>query len=185
MDCRQYLARFSDYFDGQVEAGVADEMETHRSTCERCARYSRTLESGREILRALPSMDVPSDFRPRLDHRIFHLEDGASIARQSLGSGATMVSVLAIAVLTTLSAWAPAVSSSDEAVELPTLVVVEPPAPSFTPVEPNPTFPRNLSIFTTTEFQDGIWGDSHDLLRDYSRILERRRDQAHLRVGIE
>ena len=182
MDCQQYLARFSEFFDGMAEAGSSEEMEAHRSACDRCRRYSDTVEAGGTLLRALPNLDVPPDFYPRLDHRIFHLEDGASIARESMGTGATTVSVLAVAILVSLSAWAPAVTVANPAVELP-MVVAEPPSASFTPVRNNPTFPRNLSLFGTTEFQDGIWGDSHDLLRKYSPILERRRNQAL--IGVE
>jgi len=120
-----------------------------------------------------------------LDHRIFHLEDGASIARQSLGSGATMVSVFAVAFLVALAAWAPRLDTPIPAQELPALVVVDPPAAVFTPVRSAPTFSRSLSLFSTTEFQEGIWGDSHDLLREYSPILDRRREQAMARFGIE
>jgi len=184
MDCQQFLVGFSDFTDGRAEAGVSREMEAHRSACDGCRRYSNAVGTGRDLLRALPPLDLPSDFRPRLDHRILHLEDGASIARQSLGSGATMVSVLAVAILVALSAWAPRVDHAAPTVDLP-VVVVDPPAGVFTPVRATPTFPRNLSIFSTTEFQDGIWGDSHDLLREYSPILDRRREHALVRVGIE
>jgi anti-sigma factor RsiW len=185
MDCQQFLSLFSDYFDGRAEASVLEEMEAHRLACERCRRYSRTYEVGRDLLRSMPTLDVPSDFRPRLDHRIFHLEDGASIARQSLGSGATLVSVIAVAFLVSLSAWAPGVDRPAPTVQLPEVVVVAPPAAVFTPSPASPTFSRNLSLFSTTEFRDGIWGDSHDLLREYSPILDRRREQALVRVGIE
>jgi hypothetical protein len=185
MDCQEYLSRFSEYLDGRAETHVSRDIEEHRSQCERCSRYSRTLEAGRSILQSLEPLDVPADFRPRLHHRIYHLEDGASIARQSLRSGATMVSVLTMAVLVAVSAWAPAIRLPDASIELPAVVVAEPPQPSFTLEPANPTFPRNLSIFTTSEFQDGIWGNSHDLLREYSPILERRRDQPIVRVGIE
>ena len=164
---------------------MAGKLEAHLSECPKCRRYSEALLAGRDLIRSLPSLDVPSDFRPRLDHRIFHIEDGKSIARQSMGTGATTVSVLAVAVLVALSAWAPVLQLLDSQVELPPVIVAEPTLPSFTPEEPKPTFPRNLPIFTTTEFQDGIWGDSHDLLREYSPIGERRRNQALLRVGIE
>lgn len=185
MECQAFLSRFSEFLDGRVEPSVAEEMEAHLAACPRCRRYSETLLAGRDLLKSLPSLDVPSDFRPRLDHRIFHVEDGESIARQSMGTGATTVSVLALAVLVALSAWAPAFQLMDPTVELPPVVAEEPSVPSFTPEGPTPTFRRNLPIFTTTEFQDGIWGDSHDLLREYSPTLERRRGQALLRVGIE
>jgi hypothetical protein len=185
MDCQEYLLRFSEYLDGRTEEAVSKEIEVHRSGCERCDRYSRTFEAGRKILLSLDSLDVPVDFRPRLNHRIYHLEDGASIARQSLRSGATMVSVLTMAVLVAVSAWAPAIGLPERVVELPAVVVAAPSPPSFTQEPVRPTFPRNLSIFTTAEFQDGIWGNTHDLLREYSPILDRRRDQGMVRVGIE
>lgn len=184
MDCQQYLARFSEFFDGTTSPGLSKEMEAHRGECDRCRHYSETLETGGNLLRALPPLDVPQDFRLRLDHRILHLEDGSSIARESVGTGATTVAVMAVAALVALSAWAPTIGGPDSTVVLPP-VVVETPPPSFTPARTNPNFPRNLSLFSTTEFQDGIWGDSHDLLREYSPILERRRGQVLVRVGIE
>ena len=184
MDCQQYLVRFSEFFDGRMAEGLSREMEDHRSVCRRCRGYSETLEAGGELLRALPSLEVPEDFRLKLDHRILHVEDGKSMARRSLGTGATSVSVLAVAVLIALSAWAPTLHPADPAVALPP-VVADPPVASFPRARVDPTFPRHLSLFSTAEFQDGIWGDSHDLLREYSPILDRRRDQALLRVGIE
>ena len=185
MDCQKFLDHYSEFIDGRGQEETFREMEAHRYECERCRSYSRTFEAGRELLQELNTLDVPSDFRPRLDHRIFHLEDGASLARPSLGSGATMASVLAVAVLLAFSAWAPAVGDVEPLVELPALVVASPPGASFTPARTAPTFPATRSLFTTTEFQDGIWGDSHDLLREYSPVLDHRRSQPVVRVGIE
>jgi len=185
MDCQEYLLRFSDHLDGRTAGDESERIEMHRSECDRCSRYSQTLEAGRSLLQTMPDLDVPPDFRARLNHRIFHLEDGAQIARESSGSAATMASVFTMALLLAVSAWAPALGSIQPSVELPAVVVGEPPTPDFTLVPYTPTFPRDLSIFTTTEFQDGIWGDSHDLLREYAPILDRRRPSAHVRVGIE
>lgn len=184
MDCQRYLAQVSEFLDGRATPELSGEMEAHRSECDRCREYTGTLEEGGALFRSLTPLEVPADFRSRLDHRIFHLEDGASIARHSMGSGATMVSVVTVAALVTLSAWAPSVHLGDPNIELPA-VVVEPPAPSFLPTPAHPSFPRNMAIFSTTEFQEGIWGDSHDLLREYSPILDRRRGQAHARIGIQ
>jgi hypothetical protein len=108
----------------------------------------------------------------------------SSSPKSALRSGARLGSVLSVAALIAAAAWAPSVRQPPAAVELPAVVVAEPPAASFTPTGTTPTFPRNMSIFTTTEFQDGIWGDSHNLLREYSPILEHRR-QPLIRVGIE
>lgn len=184
MDCQEYLARFSDYVDGRIEAQSLEEMKAHRRTCLRCGRYSRTLEVGTEMLRSSPSLEVPPDFRPRLDHRIFHVEDGSAIAKQSLGTGATTVSVLAVAILLALSAWAPAMNVASPTFEFPPLVAHAPRA-IFTPPPSGPTFSRNASVFPTTEFQDGIWGNPHQLLREYSNLSERRRDHLLVRTGIQ
>ncbi|MBT8397158.1 MAG: hypothetical protein HKO65_04310 [Gemmatimonadetes bacterium] len=185
MDCQKYLARYSEFVDGRVEEAVFKEMNAHRHECERCARYSSTFEAGRKLLQKLDPLDVPPDFRSRLDHRIFHIEDGAPLASSALGSGATLASVLTVAALLAVSAWAPMVGGEQPVVELPAVVVADPPAASFTPTRANPTFPGTRSFFTTTEFQDGIWGDSHDLLREYSPVLDHRRSQTVVRVGIE
>jgi hypothetical protein len=186
MECMEYLARFSEFIDGRTEAPVTQEMDLHRSRCEQCMKYSRTLEAGRELLRSLPDIEVPSDFNLRLENQIQSLSAGTGTptSNGSLGSGAKGFAVLAVAGLMILAAWAPTLGPSGEGVDLPP-VVVESPPPSFTQTERNPTFPKNLSIFTETEFQDGIWGDSHDLLREYSPIMDRRRHPAAIRVGIE
>jgi hypothetical protein len=183
MDCKDYLARFSEYHDQRAGAAAFREMEAHRVGCPGCRRYSETLESGTEILRAFPALEIPLDFRPRLDHRIYHLEDGDSIARETLGTGATTVSVLAVAILIALSAWSPVVSLRAPTPELPAVVVAEPPTPTFTPASTTPTFSRSLSLFSENEFQDAVWGNSHEVLFEYSPISDRRRSLAAVRTG--
>lgn len=185
MECQQFLSRFSEFIDGRTGALVSRKMEAHREACEGCRRYAKTVEAGIKLLRDAPSPEFSPDFRARLDHMIFHVEDGASIARQSLGSGATLFSVLAVAVLVSISAWAPRVNQGETYLELPPILVAEPEDPHFTPRPPPPSFRRNLAIFTTAEFQDGIWGDPHEILREYSPILDGRRDSQQGRVGIE
>ena len=185
MDCSQYLTLFSDDLDGKASAEVSAEIEAHRSACPGCDRYSRTLEAGIDLLREVPLLDVPSDFRPRLDHRIFHLEDGAAIARETLGTGATTVSVLAVAVLLAFAAWTPTVRMTGSTVELPTLVVASPPSTTFTRGRRGPTFSRSLSLFPSTDFQDGFWGDAHQLLFEYSSLSARRRDPAFAGISIQ
>lgn len=183
MDCKEYLRHFSDYLDGLAGAEVSRAMEEHRSACRLCRGYAEALEAGAEALRALPALELPSDFRARLDHRIFHIEDGPSIARESLGTGATTVSILAVATLLALSAWAPVVSVTHATAELPALVVKGPPPPVSLTDSARPTFSRSRSRLVATEFQNGIWGDSHQLFRDYSSLSERRRDQTAVRLG--
>lgn len=184
MDCQEYLARFSEYRDGRVDTETSVEMEVHRSGCVRCARYSETVEAGIQLLRSLPPIDVPGDFRPRLNHRILHVADGAAIARQSLGTGATTVSVLAVAILVAVSAWAPLMSVPSPTVDLPPVMAGPPPA-SFPAPLSAPTFSRNVSIVPTTEFRDGIWGDPHQRLREYSPLSHMQRGGIFMRTGIQ
>jgi hypothetical protein len=121
-----------------------------------------------------------------LEHRIYHIEDGASIARESVGTGATTVSVLAVALLVALAAWSPAVRLSVPAPELPPVVVAEPPVQeTFTPPTAAPTFSGSLSLFPEPEFHDAVWGSSHEVLFEYSLISTRRRSQAAMRAGIQ
>lgn len=186
MDCQEYLARFSDFFDERADATVSSEMEAHRRDCPTCCRYFHTLEAGLKVLRGLDLLEIPPDFRPRLDHRIYHLEDGASIAKETLGTGATTVSVLAVAVLVALSAWSPVVKATAPAAELPPVVVAEPPPmPVFTPAPTAPTFSRGLSLFPDAGFPNAVWGNSHEVLFEYSTISDRRRSQAALRTGTQ
>ncbi len=184
MDCQEYLRHFSDHFDGHADARISKAMEEHRSTCVRCHRYAEILIAGAGALRTLPALEVPCDFRARLDHRIFHIEDGPSIARESLGTGATTVSILAVAALLALSAWAPVVGATRPMSELPALIVEGPLAPpTSAPDSARPTFVRSRSLFVTAEFREGMWGDAHQLLREYSSLSERRRAESAVRVG--
>ena len=128
---------------------------------------------------------MSSDFRPRLDHRIYHLEDGASIARENLGTGATAVSVMAVAILLAFAAWTPTIRLATPAVELPPLVVVQPSASSFTWNLRSPTFSRGLSLLPPTDFEDGFWGDPHLALFEYSSLSDRRRNQILAGISIE
>lgn len=183
MDCQEYLRQFSDHHDGLTDAELSKAMEEHRSTCVSCRRYAETLESGAGALRSLPTLEVPADFRARLDHRIFHIEDGPSIAKESLGTGATTVSILAVAAVLAVAAWAPVVGSPVPMPELPPVVVQRPPPPTPSPEAARPAFSGSRSPFGTSEFREGIWGDPHQLLREYSSLSARRRSGAVVRTG--
>lgn len=186
MDCSEYLEHASEFLDGRAEESLAGRIDGHLSRCPRCRRHNTILEEGLRLLQTLPEIDIPSDFQPRLDHRIFHLEDGSSLAREHLGSGVTAVSVLTMAVLMAFAAWTPRMSGSDRtALELPAVVVNERPERSFTPRARPPTFSRGLSLFTTADFQEGVWGDTHQLLFEYSSLSARRRGPGLTRTGLQ
>jgi anti-sigma factor RsiW len=185
MKCFDFLARSSELLDGRIQGDELGEMEDHLSGCPRCRQYHSTLEQGLALLRRLPSLDVPEDFHPRLDHRIYHIEDGANLTREALGSGATTISVLAVAALLAFVAWTPRAGVGEAVVELPTIVVVRPPAAAFTPRPRRPNFPQGPSLFTTANFQDGLWGETHQLLFEYSSLSGRRRGQTLSRAALQ
>jgi anti-sigma factor RsiW len=186
MECSEYVAVSSEFRDGRTGRELSKEIEVHLSVCPRCRRHQHALEKGVGLLRTLPDLEVPEDFRARLVHRIYHIEDGASIARETLGSGATTLSVLAVALLLAAVAWTPRTGVGRPSIELPPVVVAAPPPPSsFTPPSRRSTFPRGPSVFTASGFLDGPWGDTHRVLFEYSSLSERRRSAVLSRVGIQ
>ncbi len=184
MDCLEFLARFSEYYDGQVDAAFHREMASHEAACPQCQKYARTLREGTGLLRSGADLDVPPDFRARLGHRLFHVDDGAALPGDPRGSAASALSLLAVACLLTLAAWAPSLTGPPT-VELPALVVAEPPPPSSTAPPGGSTFTGGLSLYPSGEFQDGIWGDAHALLFEYSSLSERRRGPDLGRTGVQ
>jgi hypothetical protein len=185
MECSECVAFFSEFRDGRIKQNLSRKIEAHLAVCPRCREYQSTLEEGVKLLRSLPDLDVPEDFGARLRHRIYHIEDGARIAKETLGSGATTLSVLAVALLLALAAWTPRAGVLKPSIELPVIVVATPPAPSFRPAPRRSTFPRGPSVFTAAGFQDGPWGDTHRVLFEYSSLSERRRSAVLSGVGIQ
>lgn len=185
MECSEYVAVSSEFRDGRAKRELSEEIEAHLSVCPRCRRYQRALEKGVRLLRTLPDLEVPEDFRARLVHRIYHIEDGAHIARETLGSGATTLSVFAVALLLAVAAWTPRNRVVQPSIELPPVLVAAPRPAPFTPTSRRSTFPRGPSVFTAAGFQDGPWGDTHQVLFEYSSLSERRRSAVLSRVGIQ
>lgn len=185
MHCSEYLALFSDFRDGRTEEAQSREIEEHLRVCPRCEEHFSAVERGVSLLRSVPEVDLPPDFHPRLRHRLFHLHDSARIATESLGSGATTLAVLAVAAVLAIAAWAPRAGAGPATVELAPLVVAAPATDSFTPAPRASTFFRDPSFITRVDFQDGPWGDTHQLLFEYSSLSERRRSTPLTRIGIQ
>jgi len=185
MLCSEFLVLSSEFRDGEPGRPLEGELLAHLQACPGCRRYQVSLEKGVDLLRSFPTLNLAEDFKPRLSHRIYHLEDGAGISRDALGSGATTVSVLAVAVLLALAAWTPRSGVVPTSLDLPAVVVGVPPARSFTPSPRRSNFSRSPSFFTSADFQDGPWGDTHQLLFEYSSLSERRRALVLSRVGIQ
>jgi len=126
MDCQEFLSSYTDYRDGLLSDRDVARAEVHLSGCESCRRYRRVVDEGIRELRSLPSVSAGNDFRPRLQHRIYHLEDGDAFGDGSRGSGTTAVAAVGIAVLLTAAAWSPVLRQAGDTVTLPAIVVSQP-----------------------------------------------------------
>jgi len=177
MTCESFLEGFTDYRDGIAPASVRQEAEAHLQGCPDCRRYEAVVERGLEVLRSQRPLTLPEDFRPRLRHRLFHVDDEAALVRHA-SSGATALSVLGVAVVLSAVAWSPLLNPGSPTVELSPIVVSRPPAPLR-------LRPASLALDEIPLGGGGseadLWDDAHALLFQYSPLSQRYRQRALLR----
>ncbi|HLU24740.1 MAG TPA: zf-HC2 domain-containing protein [Longimicrobiales bacterium] len=116
MTCQEFLARYSDYLDEQLEPLEAALCRAHMERCPSCARYDRVLRRGLALVRELPQIEPSSDFMPRLQHRLYHVDDDLEMGRRA--SGASAMVTLAIAGMLAAVAWSPLIRTEPVTVEL-------------------------------------------------------------------
>jgi hypothetical protein len=132
--CREFLDAHSDFLDGLLSEGEATRFELHREVCASCGRYDRTVRDGLQLLRTLPEIEPSDDFLPRLQHRIYHLED----QRALVGPSGRLPALLAVVVVAAVAA-SPLLRNSASAPEQGTTAALEraepaqPPAPRHAP----------------------------------------------------
>lgn len=154
VSCHEFISAYSDYRDGLIGAGLARSLATHLNECSSCARYDRVIRRGVEVARAIDGPPPSSEFLPRLQHRIYHLED--DFRPGPFGSGVSVALLLMITVVFGVSAWLPVVHSAGDPARLPAITALAPLAEQVPPVEtftaasdvPPPsasTFPRGLA----------------------------------------
>jgi hypothetical protein len=183
MNCSEFIAHFSEYYDGGDDGQRNASMEAHLEACASCRRYHRVVSRGGQMLRALPKPPVPTDFRGRLQHRIYHIEDGVVLARP-VSSGTTGVTTLAMAVLVSLAAWTPTVTDSAPMVEVAPIVVQTPfaPVPAFAFPGSSPLLrPSTLLNAGSPPSGHRLWANTHSLMYEYSPLSEKYRRAAEVR----
>jgi anti-sigma factor RsiW len=182
MNCSDFVARSSDYFDGSAPAEDMGAMDEHLRACSSCMRYKAVYEQGTSLLRALPEPEIGEDFEPRLRHRLFHVDDRRALIDNS-GSAAPALSVLSLAVLLTAVAWSPLLRSDGPVVDLAPIVVDDVRQP--VPQARRGSF--GVSFASTTTFGSlgrGLWDDAR--LYEYTRLSKRYlQDGALHRVGLD
>lgn len=124
LDCSEFLEGYSGFRDGTLGEVRSADFEEHLGVCDACARYDRVIRDGVALVRELPEIEPSYDFLPRLQHRIYHLEDDRARARQGSGASAVLISGIALAIGAT--AWAPLLRGGAPVVELPPVVAHAP-----------------------------------------------------------
>jgi hypothetical protein len=120
----------------------------------------------------MPKAELAESFRPRLQHRLFHLDDEA-VSHPGKGSATSVVTVLGMAILLSAVAWSPMIGNGVPEVVLPAIVVSGPPVL-------DPLFDRDAIRATPVSsdlFSGGLWSDAESLLYEYSPMSERSRRQ--------
>ena len=176
MNCKDFMTRASDYFDGSASERDRALMEGHLRACASCRRYQVVYEEGASLLRTLPEPELGEDFEPRLRHRLFHVDDRRALLDHS-GSATPALTVLGLAVLLTLVAWSPLLREEPPVVDLDPIVVDQVPQPvrSYGMADS-----RAAVVFSA--LGRGLWDDAR--LYEYTRLSKRyARDGGVRQVG--
>ena len=180
MTCSEFVARFTDYVDGAAPPADARAMEEHLATCGSCRRYKTVVEHGAQLLRSLPTPELREDFEPRLQHRLYHVQEELTLTTQPT-SRTPALTVLGIAVLLTAVAWAPLLRTGAPVVELEPIVVNRAPTPPR--VRPASLQPRPLQLRAEPALDNGLWDDTR--LYEYSPLSRRYESDMRTRqVGL-
>lgn len=124
MECEEFLRSYSDYRDGLLPPSRFVAFEAHLEACESCSRYDRILSRGIEILNSLPPASSSPDFLPRLQHRLYHVDDEIPLTAGRPGGAAALVAVAAVGLLALT--WMPFATRLPVEVELPAVTVQHP-----------------------------------------------------------
>lgn len=168
MNCADLHARFSEYYDGTGEPSFLGAADAHLETCADCRRYRDVVARGSTILRGSAPVAVSEDFLPRLQHRIYHLEDGPALGRTAAGSATTVSTAVAIAALIALAAWSPTLVRAPR-VALPPIVVSSP-EPRVVGVQPPELWDSPVPEASVSAVDRGLWDDPR-LFTRYSPLM--------------
>jgi hypothetical protein len=136
------------------------------------------MEEGAALLRDLPGVAVKEDFGPRLQHRLYHVDEEASLRRR-VSSGTTALTAFGMAVLLTVAAWSPTLRR-EPVVELDPIVVTQPAHAAARPTIWLGAWHLVPSV-PSRAWQSSLWDDAHQLLYEYSPVQRRYREHSPLR----
>lgn len=168
MNCSEFVTRFTDYVDGGAPHEDMRAMEEHLCGCDSCRRYKTVVEHGAQLLRSLPAPELREDFEPRLQHRLYHVQE-ERVLSEAATSRTPALTVLGIALLLTAVAWSPLLRTGAPVVELPPIVVDRAPLPLR--VRPAGAEAGPLRLRATPALDQGLWDDTR--LYEYSPLSRR------------
>jgi len=105
MTCQEFLERHAEYVDDVMDPLEAAIWRDHAAHCPSCSRYDRVVRRGLRLVRELPEISPSPDFHPRLQFRIYRMEEELRAGSRASGAGAVLS--LAIAGMLALLAWSP------------------------------------------------------------------------------
>jgi len=73
VDCRDVIARLSEYLDQEVLLALREDLEAHFADCEHCRIYIETLKKTITLYRSEADSPCPEQVRTRL-HAILSIE---------------------------------------------------------------------------------------------------------------
>lgn len=156
MDCTEFLARHTEFLDGEPVEELPL-LQEHVRSCRVCGAYDRVVREALGFCRELPLVDPSPGFEERLRSRLERLEEELVAGPRFAGSSALAV-VLILGFV--VAAWLPAVVHRHE-VALPPIVVTLPSRPKVAlrvggrRAEPGP---ERVSIFSAAwSAPGGLW----------------------------
>jgi anti-sigma factor RsiW len=188
MTCSDFLARYSEFLDGETPPDERVAFRRHLEGCESCQRYDRVVTRGVSLLRNLPPQRLRDDFKDRLQHSLYSMEEGERLRRHRPhgASGGGAMAVVAAAALVVAVIWTPALLETTPSVELPAIVVEAPRTARTTRLQPGPVYdltaPRSSLVVNEADF----WTEANTLLFEYSTLYHRHRTAPGLvRTGLD
>lgn len=126
MVCQDFIDRYTEFRDGSLGEDDRARFEDHLDGCVSCRRYDHVISRGLALWRAMPGASTSPDFLPRLQHRLYHVQDAGKLSPgQHLGSAA-LIAVASVGLLAVT--WLPFATRVPFEVELPAVAVEAPAA---------------------------------------------------------
>jgi anti-sigma factor RsiW len=70
VNCTDFLAKLTDFFDGQIEPDLLSEVKEHLGTCHHCEVVVNTTRKTIDIYRGQQTYEFPEELRGRLHSAI-------------------------------------------------------------------------------------------------------------------